>query len=52
MTKPKKPPVMIKCARCGVDVLKKDTCLWRSGKRSDRTCQSCASMMLRSMGGL
>lgn len=51
MTKPKKPPVMVKCVNCGAEVPKKDSCLWRNGRRSDRTCQPCASKLLRSMGG-
>lgn len=45
MTKTKKPPVMIECARCKQSITKASSCSWRCGNKYSRLCQDCTRRM-------
>lgn len=42
----KKPPVMITCARCKVELAKSDSCSVQAGRNYSRVCQDCIRVMM------
>lgn len=46
MTKHKKIPPVVICARCYRTIPKSESCSWRMGRNYSRLCQECARVAL------